>query len=661
MRSKLVVVAIVVLAVIAWMGLATSMLAGSPAVHIVSNTSPTAAVTESELAAESAGGHAPGKPALPQSPASSAGASLTASELSALPASERSTPWIASLAHTGSSLKPLSSLPNLNLLEHPVTSVSAQVNPGYVAQPAPLGLGDFGLGATTYSYNASHILGQVVFNSAPNVTDPGSSQVIEPAVAGQHLGEVGSVYEFGIQLNTVATNISIPGSDEGFFWTQNVVNWNDTGIHFVSDTFNFSAGSGVYLAPGTIVSACGYNEAGVDTVLAVYGGVFQCVGGTIPLTPASYPVTLQLYNNATVNSANQTVVSYGYWIDEAGTGHIYTGVSDAVVFNNPSGTLPPNAPGFSVDGFAPTPIGLLRDSEIVLVGDIGGDNSAFRSISGAVNLEISNLSSGGWKNVPSAYNFGGDTGETSTGIADYWTPAHTLEINQGPSMLYGLWNAVPSVSVHSGDIHLAGSITPLYGFVFVSNTAPVANPFAPGASADNFSWLPTNNAGAFSTYLPPASAPWTTNYYVQGFAAGSAEVNGSTVNATVTNYNLTLPLSPGSLEAPLYAYSNAQAAQLALNVTGSATAPYDFSDLTVNMNALVQPSERLPVPVVRGVHVAERHDLVHREQREPGPGLPGRQPLHLGRLERWTPLPAALHPRPVPELFGPDQHLRRPG
>jgi hypothetical protein len=474
----------------------------------------------------------------------------------------------------------------LALLKNPLPTTGGHVNPFYVAQPAPLGLADYGLGATTYSYNTSHFLGQVTFNSAPNVTDPASTGVIEPGGAAD--GYVGSVHEFGIQLNTVATKIAIPGSDKGFFWTQNVVDWNDTGIHFVDDTFNLTSATQnpFYIAPGTIYSGCNNNSAGVGVILFNYGGVFQCVGGTIPVRAASYPVTIQLYNNATINAENRTQISYGYRIVEAGIGKVYTGVSDTVVFNNPAapGLAPVHKPGFSVDGFAGAPAGLFRDAEIVLVGDIGGDNSVFRSLNGSVRLEYSNATAGGFQSVPSAYNFGGNTGETSTGIADFWTTSHTLEINQGPAMLYGLWNAAPWASVRSGDIQLSGSITPSYGFVFVSNTPAPNNPWATGAR-NNMSWLPTTNAGTFNTYLPPLGSPWTLRYHVQAFAAGYSERNGTAVTGSTTAYTLRLNSAPGTLRAPLYMFSNAQAASLAKSVTGSAAPPYDFSGLVVNLNA----------------------------------------------------------------------------
>jgi Thermopsin/Periplasmic copper-binding protein (NosD) len=515
----------------------------------------------------------------------SVGPASPSSLLSGIPAPLSQVPWIRSLDHQGPTTAPLTSLPNLQLLKHPISSVASAVNPFYVSQPAPLGLADYGLGASTYSYNTSHFLGQVTFNTPPNDTDPGSTGVIEPG--GAHDGYVGNFYEFGVQLNTVATNMSIPGSDAGFFWTQNVVDWNDTGIHFVDDTFNLTSATQdpFYIAPGTIYSACNNDSAGVNVILFNYGGVFQCVGATIPVSAASYPVTLQLYNNASVNAQDRTQVSYGFRIVEAGTGKVYTGISDTVVFNSPGAhkAPPANAPGFSVDGFTAAPAGLFRDAEIDLVGDIGGDNSAFRAVNGSVRLEYSNASSGGFHSIPSGYNFGGDTGETSTGIADYWTPSHTLEINQGPAMLYGLWNAVPWASVKSGDIHLAGSIYPSYGFVFVSNTRAVLDPWTANERA-NMSWLPTTNTGTFSTYLPPLGAPWTTEYHVQAFAAGFAERNGTVITGSTTSYSLKLSRDPGTLLAPLYMYSNAQAASLAKAVTGSSAPPYDFNGLTVNMN-----------------------------------------------------------------------------
>jgi len=518
----------------------------------------------------------------------------TAATISSLPATVRDQAWAQDLLHPSVAGPKLASYPNLNVLEHPIQTVNGQISPGYVAQPAPLGLTDYGLGKTTYAYNTSHIVGTVTLNTPPNVTQPGALGVIEPSLGGEHQGALGSLNEFGVQLNTIGSNLTIPGTgDQGYVWAQNVVNWNDSALHFVMDTWNFSLDAGGGWNLNSIYSACGTNTAGVNENLIANGGVLQCVKGNLPITASDYPITLSLYSNFSTNSNYRSQLVYGYSVTLGGVGTTMGGVVDTVVFNNTapswqSPSMPANVPANAINGFYPTPTfgpgsGFAQDAEIDIVGGIAGDNGVFGAINGTVTLQYSNASSGGWKNVPSAYNFGTDTGETSMGIADYWTASHTLSINEGPTMLYGLWNAEPQVSVASGDIHIAGSISPSYGFVFVSNTPPVTNPFAVSTERDNMSWLPTTSTGTFNTYLPPLTAPWTTTYYVQAFASGSKEYNG-TVTGSTTSEAITLTASPNTLRAPLYMASNAQASALALAVGASASAPYTFNNLNVNVN-----------------------------------------------------------------------------
>jgi len=491
---------------------------------------------------------------------------------SAVSGSSPESVWLKSLLHDQATSKSplLTSLPNLEILEHPGPSVGATVSPFYQAEPAPMGLADYGLGAGgAYSYNTSHFESQVVFNTPPNATNPGSEGVIDPQ--GQNLGLVGSPYEFGLQLNTVTDNMTIPGSNDGSFWTQNVLDISNTGIHFVDDVFNFTGPTTVF-GPGSVASGCNSN---VNNILSVSHGVYQCVGGTIPISPANFPLTIQLYNNASVNALNQSQVTFGYRFVGAG-GFLQTGITDTVAFVNPNATAPIHKAGFGVDGFTSTPSGELRDAELDLVGGIEGENAVFNSLNGTLSLLYSNASSGGWKNIPSAYNFGTDTGETSTGIAGFWTPSHTEEINQGPSFLYGLWNGLHWASVASGDIQFKGSITPAYGFVFVGNVAPLFGL--------NLSIVPTDAAGAFNTYLPPAVPIGGAAYVVQSFADAFAELNSTSFSTSQTSYTITLVPAPGLIRAPLYMNGNAQAKSLAKNVTGSSTAPYVFSGLTVSLD-----------------------------------------------------------------------------
>ncbi len=577
MRTALATVIVVVMATIGWLGV-NPFAAGTAA------SSPGSGGAQSPTNTSSY--HPPtGNVSAALTPDQAAHVAADAPTPLHLPAGDAGVPWMDALEQNGSngsSIRPLTSLPNLDLLEHPASSVAAAVTPAYEGAPAPLGLADYGLGSTPYAYNTSHFLGQLTVESPPNVTDPGGWQDMLPD--GSHLGYVGSLNEFSVQLNTVAVNITFPGNDSGVFWTQNVVDWNDTAIHFVDDTFNLTSPF-LILRSGTIQSGCNNTTAGVNRILYVFGDVFECIGTTIPLSPAAYPVTLQLYNNLTVNAQERDQLTYGYRIDEAGLGKVYTGVSDTIVFANPSGKAPLTTPGFSVDGFAPARGGLLADAEFDLGGAIGGDNAVFRSFQGTMQLEFSNQSSGGWANVPSAYNFGSDTGETSEGIADYWEPDGTLGLNQGPSWLYGLWNTSASVAAPPGWVQVLGSLSPSDGFVFVSNTPESADPFAEGALPDNYSWFPTNDTGGFATLLPPLGGTWSTAFLFEAFADGYAPGGVVLLFPNDTNEVLTLTPEPGSLNAPLYAFSNAEASSLAASLGGSGTAPFDFQGLTVDVNA----------------------------------------------------------------------------
>jgi Thermopsin/Periplasmic copper-binding protein (NosD) len=501
------------------------------------------------------------------------------------PLSERAPSWLKSAfasKGTGATSAALASYPNIDFGQSPTLSPTGFVSGAYQNPPAPMGLVDYGVGVSgAYAYNTTHILATVVLNAPPNVTNPSSEGTIDPT--GSADGLVGSPYEFGLQLNTIETNVSLPGLTNGTLWTQNVLNINDSGIHFVDDVFNFSYLSGVVFpttGPASILSGCGLTSA--NSILSNYGGVYQCVGKTIPITAASYPLTIQLYNNASVSAQGDDQMAFGYRITGA-PGLLGTGVSDLLTFNNPAAPTPPASPvGFEVNGFQltpPTGAGSWRyDAEIVFAGSIGGTNAVFRSLNGTLTLQYANATAGPWRNIPSAYDFGSDTAESAVGVVATWTPNHVVNIDQGPSYLYGLWNSLARVAVSSGSIHFQGTVDPTYGFVFVSNVNP-------GSPADtNLSYVPTTAAGAFNTYLPPAIPTGGGPYYSRMYAAGVTEQNGTTFSTSQTGYTFPVPTTTSVLRAPLYMWGSAQAASLAHNVTGrpfTSTAPYVFSGLTV--------------------------------------------------------------------------------
>ena len=68
-----------------------------------------------------------------------------------------------------------------------------------------------------------------------------------------------------------------------------------------------------------------------------------------------------------------------------------------------------------------------------------------------MNLKYKNGSR--YVNVPSAYDVGSETGETSEGIAVSWVH-NTAHLTPGPSMVYGMWNISSSNAMTLGVVKL---------------------------------------------------------------------------------------------------------------------------------------------------------------------------------------------------------------
>ncbi|MGA8604620.1 MAG: thermopsin family protease [Thermoplasmata archaeon] len=444
-------------------------------------------------------------------------------------------------------------LPNLNSLENGPQSSNNGIGVGYVSNPAPMGIGDFGLGTSPYAYNTSHFAGSLSLNSA-NATYPGAYYFITPPTATN--GSYNSPYYFGVQLNTVTSNISIPGNNDTAFWTQNVFTMNGNYITFENNVWNFSNGA---LNPGSIYSGSGTFVP--DVFYYDYG----------PSISFTFPVTVDLFNNVSVvNHRDQ--VTFGYRITDSG-GSIQ-GIYDTVVFNNPYYPMnPAYTPAFQVSGKYTTPLGLGYDAELIFGGPGGGSNAVFNNISGTETLQYSNQSSGGWKSVPSAYDFGSDTGETAIGVAETWAPGGIVTLSAGPSLLYGLWGAQPSTAVASGSIELQGTLTtPNWGFVFVGDGGPYYNQ----------SYVPTNSLGGFLTYLPPVNSvfPASGSYYVFYLADGYTYTYTPFV-ASLTGVSEVLTANPGQWAEPLYVNGNIQAQSAATVLTGWVSGPLIFKNLVV--------------------------------------------------------------------------------
>ncbi len=425
----------------------------------------------------------------------------------------------------------------------------APVVPKYATSPAPMGLADLGISAKgAYVYNTTSFEANLFLTNF---------SAFSPGYAA--FGEAPNWTTF--VLDTVATNISFPGSTTGTFWAQNAVHFNGTELQFEDNVWNFSGVNGT-LNKGTLLSYGG---------TLVPGDFYFDFGRTIDIRPQ---FDLRLFNNVSTYAGHPAL--YFNFSLENGTGVVAAGSYDRVVFNGTASIAQP--PQFQVSGLALNPYGLLNDAEFVLGGDGGGSNANILRLNATETLDAWNATAGAYASVRSAYDFGTDTAETSIGDAEYYSGT-TAYLNQGPSFLYGLWNTSnESFAPHaaSGDTRVQVTVDPDYGFLFATNESSLGGTLA----AANFSYAPTNGTGVLVTYLPPPPAgdPYVFEAWADGYVNGSVSIGAGAPPA-----DLMLVASPTTLNAPVYLVGQSQA--MAFATAGVSQTGYSSASKRLWLNA----------------------------------------------------------------------------
>ena len=478
------------------------------------------------------------------SPSAGAAASVTPSSLAASPAtSAAATTTTAVGAHVLSTLRasgvPMSEvfLPNFNAQ---VVVHGDQVAPLYGSAPAPMGLGDFGIqneGGTnvgTISYTDS-VRASVTFNS------------LEPL----YLDAAGPD-QFTIQENTVLTNVNVLGTTGNQYWIQNVpvyyasedlLVFEDNIWNFSNPSFNFPS-NGIY-AHGPLGSVED-NE--------VYIGIGEQAFTIAP------PFTVTTYNNATLLDG-RAAVFFNYTVSQGGASA--SGSYDFAVFNS-TGT--PAPPTYQINGQEPNPTGfLLNDAEIMLGGPGGGSTTNFLGFSGGMTLATQPNGSSTYQDVPAAFDFGTDTGETSAGIAEYSTGgAHpSAVLGAGPSLLYPLWGVAGSVA--PGAAAYSFDLRPSNTFVFA----------APGRSFNSSlaAWAPVPTSGQATYLLPPGT--YSFEFLLSDYAPSALTLSAG-AGATV-HRSIALPYAPWyGVYTPLWALDNQQLAAISFSGRGTEGSPYEL-------------------------------------------------------------------------------------
>ncbi|MCI4346151.1 MAG: thermopsin, partial [Thermoplasmata archaeon] len=393
---------------------------------------------------------------------------------------------------------------------------------------------------------------------------------------------------FGLQLNTVEANVTVLGNSSNSFWDQNVVFYSTDShvLQFIDNVWNFSSPASLF-PQNTILQGNG-------TVVAP---TYYFANGPSFHEPLPFSVTL--YTNTTVLN-NDSVAFFNYTLTNS-TGHTVSGSYDEVVFNSPSGhsaqSVTP-APAYEINGRSLTPTGyLLYDAELVLGGPGGGSTTQFLGLGGQLALQLWNSTSHRFNDVPSAYGFGTDTGETASGVAEWYSPnpSPAVHLSAGPSLLENLWNTTGALA---GSHPVPFLLNPGNAFLLVSP--------GPRFNASLAEWAPSNPAGPFTVVSLP---PGVYSYAVE--LSGFRPVNGTYTNATgVVPIALTRDPTVG-VYTPLIAWGNSQLANLSLAGNGTTSNPYL---LPHNETRPIDPSfartNDFTFPEFPGVLLADSHAAV---------------------------------------------------
>ncbi|HTT25446.1 MAG TPA: thermopsin family protease, partial [Thermoplasmata archaeon] len=288
--------------------------------------------------------------------------------------------------------------------------VGLAVNPKalYSAEPAPMGIGDFGVtsSGSGYTYSTSRFLGTArIGTMAANASGGGGGWI-------------------SLQLNVVLELTH--GSSKAVYWIQDVPFFDTSSrtIYFEDNVWNLS-GPSAYMRSSSI-SGSGY----------VYSGGYYAAG-------ASYGAG----NGATL--ANPAVVEAEV-VASTISGTTYVGFEyndgygwvtyDNVTFPWTQGW---NSDGFVVNGTSYNPFGIFYDAEWVYGGPGGGSTDI--DLSSDLNLTLDYSNGHNFQAVVNAYDFGSNTAETVGNVVESYPSAAS--------------SGIPRAHVQNGS----GSLGLLYG------------------------------------------------------------------------------------------------------------------------------------------------------------------------------------------------------
>jgi parallel beta-helix repeat protein len=202
---------------------------------------------------------------------------------------------------------------------------------------------------------------------------------------------------------------------------------------------------------------------------------------------------------------------------------------------------------------------LLYDSELRIGGPGGGSTTQIYGLNATMGLGYQTGSSHHYVNDPTAWDVGTDTGETSQGVAEYYTTPGIVHLDAGPSFIEPLWNATPGGN--EGVLTAHGTVSPDNAFIFLSQ----------GATFDvtSAAWAPYLPGGSYSFEMSPGTYSGVAILADHDTQSLLYSGGGSVTQdiALAVNFGV-------GVDTPLFAWNNNELAALSFQGNGTIENPY---------------------------------------------------------------------------------------
>ena len=414
-----------------------------------------------------------------------------------------------------------------------VTVHDGMISPGSELAATPMGIADYGI-----TEKNGHNVASVSYTpTVAGVLRLNSMNILYPDSEGPD--------EFTAQLNAVAVGVDVQGATGLQFWMQNVIYYygSDHMLDLASAIVNFT-GTSFNFPPGTILTGNGFLDPGF--------GYFNPFG---PEIYAPEPFTLALYENLSLIDDHPTVF-FNYSVSSSAGAS--AGSYDMVEFNSTISLA--QMPAFQINGKALGATGYIpNDVELILGGDGGGSDTNAYGLSGTMNLYIQPNGTAAPEEVPAAFDIGGETGETISGVAEWASGGAnpTVHFGAGPSVEQWLWGVAGAPPFGGKTITL--DVSPANAFVFAS----IGTHFNP----DTAEWGAGPTTGV-ATYTLPSNS--------YSFEVLLSDYKPVTLNGlTGGTHTVALKSDPAlGIYTPLYAWGNSELAAISQSGAGTLSDPY---------------------------------------------------------------------------------------